>query len=64
MDRFNFLGMPGLALVFVPDYDEGSNIFRETLDGDWEATTKQKARSGDIYRIGEKGPYFRIAVRR
>jgi hypothetical protein len=43
---------------------KGSNIFRETLDGDWEGATKQKARAGGIYRIGETGPYFRIAVRR
>ncbi|MCP4702884.1 MAG: hypothetical protein GY862_39390 [Gammaproteobacteria bacterium] len=45
---------------------EKSALFKETLDGDWEAVAAsgQKARPGDIYKIGDKGPYFRITVSR
>ncbi len=43
----------------------GTNLFRENLDGDWESieTLGQRSRPGDVYRIGENGPYFRIATR-
>lgn len=42
----------------------GSALSRQTLDGDWEAVDPQgrRARLGDIYRIGDKGPYFRITL--
>lgn|GEM_PF-1222432 len=43
----------------------GLSLFRETLDGDWEnvpAPEGRRARAGDIYRIGDRGPYFRIAT--
>lgn len=40
-------------------------LYRETLDGDWEVVAQdgRRVRPGDIFRIGDKGPYFRIAVR-
>lgn len=43
----------------------GTSLFRETLDGDWESlgADGRRARSGDVYRIGESGPYFRISSR-
>lgn len=43
----------------------GLSLYRETLDADWEsvAVTGRRARAGDVYRIGERGPYFRIATR-
>ena len=43
----------------------GNPLYRETLDGDWEnvAQERRRVRPGDIFRIGEKGPYFRIAVK-
>lgn len=43
----------------------GLQLFRETLDADWETTPVEgrRARAGDVYRIGERGPYFRIATR-
>ncbi|MCG8460907.1 MAG: hypothetical protein MI919_31875, partial [Holophagales bacterium] len=44
---------------------KGAALSRETLDGDWEtvAAEGRKVRGGDTYRIGEGGPYFRVAVR-
>jgi hypothetical protein len=43
----------------------GMSLHRETLDGDWEGTPAEgrRARAGDVYRIGDHGPYFRIATR-
>lgn len=43
----------------------GNPLYRETLDGDWENVAQEgrRVRPGDIFRIGEKGPYFRIAVK-
>lgn len=43
----------------------GFRLFRETLQGDWEELSASgcRCRSGDIFRIGATGPYFRIAVR-
>jgi hypothetical protein len=43
----------------------GLSLFRETLEADWEsvAADGRRARAGDVYRIGERGPYFRIATR-
>lgn len=43
----------------------GLSLYRETLDTDWETVPVQgrHARAGDVYRIGERGPYFRIATR-
>ncbi len=42
-----------------------SPLYRETLDGDWETVIEQgrRTRPGDIFRIGDNGPYFRIAAR-
>ncbi|HEX9985006.1 MAG TPA: hypothetical protein VGF69_17220 [Thermoanaerobaculia bacterium] len=43
----------------------GLSLYRETLDSDWENVPAQgrRARAGDVYRVGERGPYFRIATR-
>lgn len=43
----------------------GSSLFRETLDGGWEAVEAEgrRARGGDVYRIGDGGPFFRISFR-
>jgi hypothetical protein len=43
----------------------GSSLYRETLDGDWESVEPEgrRARGGDVYRIGEGGPFFRISAR-
>ncbi|MDQ3281414.1 MAG: hypothetical protein M3Q69_08380, partial [Acidobacteriota bacterium] len=43
----------------------GMSLFRETLGADWEIVPAdgRRARGGDVYRIGERGPYFRIATR-
>jgi len=42
----------------------GAAISRQTLDGEWEAVSPEgrRARPGDVYRVGEQGPYFRIAT--
>lgn len=39
-------------------------LYRETLDGDWEAVAGEgrRARPGDVYRVGENGPFFRISL--
>ncbi|MCP4702885.1 MAG: VWA domain-containing protein [Gammaproteobacteria bacterium] len=44
---------------------KGGALYRETLDGDWENVAQEgrRARPGDIFRISERGPYFRISVR-
>jgi len=43
----------------------GISLFRETLDSDWETVDGEgrRARGGDVYRIGESGPFFRISSR-
>jgi hypothetical protein len=43
----------------------GMSLFRETLDSDWESVPAQgrRAHAGDVYRIGDRGPFFRIATR-
>lgn len=40
-------------------------LYRETLEGQWEAVSAdgQRVRGGDVFRIGDRGPYFRIATR-
>jgi len=45
---------------------KGAPLFRETLDSTWEGVPHEgrRARPGDVYRIGERGPYFRIASAR
>ncbi len=44
---------------------KGAELGRETLDGTWEPVgpAGRRARAGDVYRIGESGPYFRVASR-
>ncbi|MFL6244786.1 MAG: hypothetical protein ACJ74H_02085 [Thermoanaerobaculia bacterium] len=43
----------------------GLTLFRETPGTDWESVPAdgRRARGGDVYRIGDRGPYFRIATR-
>jgi hypothetical protein len=45
---------------------KGSALFRESIDGTWDdvAPEGRPARAGDVYRVGERGPYFRISTRR
>ena len=52
----------GGALV-VPG--RGSTLFRETLEGNWESVPPggRRARAGDVYRIADRGPFFRISTR-
>lgn len=44
----------------------GLALFRETLEGDWENVPAdgKRARAGDVFRIGDRGPFFRIATHR
>lgn len=44
----------------------GLSLFRETLEGDWEGVPPdgRRARAGDVFRIGDRGPFFRIATHR
>jgi hypothetical protein len=44
----------------------GSPLWREAADRDWEAVpeTGLKVRAGDVFRVGEQGPFFRISTRR
>lgn len=44
----------------------GLTLFRETLEGDWESVPAdgRRARAGDVFRIGDRGPFFRIATHR
>ena len=43
----------------------GTRLFRETMDGEWEEVSAdgRRASPGDVFRIGDKGPYFRISTR-
>ncbi len=43
----------------------GNVLHRETVDGDWEqvADKGRSARLGELYRVGEQGPYFRLSAR-
>jgi hypothetical protein len=45
---------------------KGLVLSRESYDGSWEpvAETGEAARLGEVYRIGESGPFFRLSVRR
>lgn len=45
---------------------KGSTLFRETLDGDWESVPPagRTGRAGDVYRVGDGGPYFSLRSRR
>jgi hypothetical protein len=71
--NFRLSGNPGGALagLFAEPAGtrvkpgRGSSLFRETLDGDWESVDGEgrRARGGDVYRIGESGPFFRISSR-
>jgi len=44
---------------------KNSGLFRETIDGEWEPVPQdgRRARPGDVYRIGDKGPFFRVAAK-
>ena len=44
----------------------GTSLQREALDGGWEPVdpSGRNARAGDVYRIGDRGPFFRLTARR
>lgn len=43
----------------------GMALYRETLESDWESVPAQgrRAHTGEVYRIGDRGPFFRITTR-
>ncbi|MBL8214165.1 MAG: hypothetical protein JNK87_25820 [Bryobacterales bacterium] len=43
----------------------GQSLFRETADGDWEVvpSTGRRVMGSEVYRVADKGPYFRISAR-
>lgn len=45
---------------------KGTTLYREALDGGWEdvASAGRTGRAGDVYRVGQDGPFFRIGSRR
>lgn len=45
---------------------KGAALYRESLDGEWESVPPEgrSVRPGDVYRVGETGPFFRIGSRR
>jgi hypothetical protein len=45
---------------------KGSALFRETLDDGWEpvAVAGRPGRGGDVFRVNENGPYFRLSSAR
>ncbi len=45
--------------------ENGHALCRETVDGDWEQVQDhgRNARSGEVYRVGDHGPFFRLSVR-
>ncbi len=44
---------------------KGIALYRETLDLDWEQVPSQgrRGRAGDVFRISDNGPYFRLSTR-
>ena len=44
---------------------EGSTLYRETIEGNWEPLPVggRRAGGGEVYRVGDEGPFFRISVR-
>lgn len=44
---------------------QGCVLYRETIDGDWEPLPPEgrRAGGGEVYRVGEAGPFFRISSR-
>jgi hypothetical protein len=42
------------------------NLSRETIDGEWETVppSGRRGSSGEVFRVGDSGPYFKIMVRR
>jgi hypothetical protein len=44
----------------------GHSLYRETSDGEWEPVSIETGRrigNGEVYRIGDHGPHFRISAR-
>src|SRR5262249_17920191 len=43
----------------------GHALFRQTTDGDWEQAPPRgrRVQIGDVYRVGEQGPHFRVTSR-
>ncbi len=50
------------SLVFPAN---GHSLFRQTSEGDWEPVplTGQRVQAGDVYRVGDQGPHFRVTAR-
>lgn len=44
----------------------GSSLYRETLEGNWEPVLPEgrRAGGGEVYRVGETGPFFRVTLRK
>ena len=44
---------------------KGLSLFRQDLGAAWEEVSPEgeRVRAGEVYRIGDQGPYFRIALR-
>ncbi len=44
----------------------GGLLYRETSDLEWEQVNQngRRAATSDVFRVGERGPYFKISVRR
>jgi hypothetical protein len=71
---FRLSGNPRGALAALEALRSGTRVLpgrgvslqREALDGGWEPVDAggRNARAGDIYRIGDRGPFFRLTARR
>lgn len=44
----------------------GYVLYRETIDSEWEpvASAGRRIVSGEVYRVAENGPYFRVSMRK
>jgi hypothetical protein len=72
--NFRLNGDPSGAvavLVAIPggtqvNPSDGNNLYRETIEGNWEPIPSEGRRSsgGEVYRVGDAGPFFRVSVRK
>ena len=53
----------GSSTRIVPG--RGQALYRELLDGDWDPVESggRTVRPGEVFRVGDRGPYVRIATR-
>lgn len=71
---FRLSGNPRGALAALEAKSSGTRVLpgrgmslqREALDGGWEPVDPagRTARAGDVYRVGDRGPFFRLTARR